>query len=169
MVRPRGWVRDQFGPEIEAAPPLKSKRVLCVHCNRSVSYSTSNMKTHTTSCDKMVRSIGQLPAQSNVSGSSVSGSATPDSSCSVKSVLRQLNGKSYPSLGKHEKLSIDRKFVKALHETATAFAMFDHPSWQEFFAEGMPTWCTPSPLAISTHLLCLTSMTQFRTTWPRSC
>jgi len=101
----------------------------------------------------MVRSIGQLSAQSNVSGSSVSGSATPDSSCSVKSVLRQLNGKSYPSLGKHEKLSIDRKFVKALHETATAFAMFDHPSWQEFFAEGMPTWCTPSPLAISTHLL----------------
>ena len=56
-------------------------------------------------------------------------------------------------MGRDEKLAIDRKFAKAMHETATPFNLFDHPSWQEFFGEGMPTWTTPSPLAISTHLL----------------
>lgn len=68
-------------------------------------------------------------------------------------IAAQLGLKVHPSYNAAEKSQLNRLFSDAIHETATSFAMFDHPSWQSFFKQLSPSWHTPSPTLISTDLL----------------
>jgi hypothetical protein len=61
--------------------------------------------------------------------------------------------KVHPGFTAAEKKILIRAFSDAIHETATAFKMFDHPAWQNFFRLVNPSWTRPSPVAISTDLL----------------
>ena len=44
-------------------------------------------------------------------------------------------------------------FTNAMHETATTFNAFEHPSWQAFFTHAVPGWSPPSPEAVGNRLL----------------
>ena len=139
---------------------FKTLRAKFNHCRESVSNTPSNMKTHLTKCNKIRRmsTIGQ--AQSiGISSRFISIAKRSSNDSVFRSGTKlvhlspNLNHLIENTITPEEKKEIDLLFAKAIHETATPFYFFDHPSWISFLHVLRPNWKVPAPTTVGGSLL----------------
>ena len=113
---------------------FKSARAKYKHCDSTISATPVNMRTHYGNCEKVPRSIGRLPSDSQTSSHfsslSVRSRISKSSKASIYTNLKHMVTQSLTTEMKNE---LELKFSKAMHATATQFSFFDHPSGSNSF------------------------------------
>lgn len=121
----------------------KTQRAQCNHCSTSVSNTPSNMRNHLNNCN-------QLPKPRTLSRGNNSYDSSSNNASSTSSTFQQYVTDIVTTEKKNE---LNVLLSQAIHQTATPFSFFDHPSWVEFFKALRPSWNLPPPMAISGELL----------------
>lgn len=147
MGRNKSHLWDHF-KTIDCGQLFKTPRAQCKYCKKTVSNTSTNMRTHFENCEKVPRSVGRLPSDIIEAGTSI---RIPISKTSRFYESSKLSHFIVEKISRKKK-QMDEKFTLAMHATATHFIFFEHPLWHDFFS-AMSKWEDPAPKKLGNELL----------------